>query len=232
VRGVTEPRAGSRGLASAPRKGKNAYFTDCWARNARPSGRSTHRAPVFLEGAGGAPHSLANVRWGSLAVTRPPISSSCRVVTGLPDGPGPRSSLECQFVARVSSSRRSCWPVKKPEASVSHVVEGATGDPSAGPRSGLCTTRVTSARLKGSFRVGPCRGVSPELAEESQQVVEALAYPCRLSRWRSRVRVPSTPPFSNELPSSACSSRIGVSLKSTWPIRSTVWALNVGETCW
>jgi hypothetical protein len=37
--------------------------------------------------------------------------------------------------------------------------------------------------------------VSPELAEESQEVVDQRAYFFRLSRRRSRVRVPSTPPF-------------------------------------
>ena len=60
---------------------------------------------------------------------------------------------------------------------------------------GLCTARVSSARRKGSFRVAPCRRLSPEQADEPRETLDGPTYPLRLSRRRSRVRVPSTPPF-------------------------------------
>ena len=62
-------------------------------------------------------------------------------------------------------------------------------------RSELCTARVISARRKASFSVGPCRTVSLDLADESRETADRWTYSFRLSRRRSRVRVPSTPPM-------------------------------------
>jgi hypothetical protein len=52
----------------------------------------------------------------------------------------------------------------------------------AGRRSALCTTRVTSGRRDESFHVVPCRGVSRELAQESRETVDGRTYSSRLSR--------------------------------------------------
>ena len=69
-----------------------------------------------------------------------------------------------------------------------------------------CTTRVISARRKASLPVVPCRAASLESPDESRETLDGRAYSFRLSRRRSRVRVPSTPPFWNKLASSCSSS--------------------------
>ena len=43
-------------------------------------------------------------------------------------------------------------------------------------RSGLCTTRVISARRKASFSVGTCRTVSLDVSDESRETVDRWTF--------------------------------------------------------